>query len=114
MNKVILTGHIGKEPETKDFGDSTVTNFSLATKRSKKVGDKWEEETDWHNVVYWGKRTLQRGDHIGVEGFLRTRSYGEPKKYITEVVTRSIEVYRKKEVTSESNDLSNTQNGLPF
>lgn len=120
MNKVIMTGHIGKDPETKSFSNGTVSNFSLATTRSKKVDDKWEEETDWHNVVYWGKRKLQKGDHVGIEGFLRTRSYDVKgvKRYTTEVITNTIEVYRKKtadSMVSESNaaDLSD-QSVLPF
>lgn len=94
-NKVILAGRLGKDPETKQVGENTVTNFSLATNRrwKNKEGEK-QEATDWHNIVIWGGQAkvaqdyLKKGSECLVVGELRTRSYDDKdgiKRYVTEV-----------------------------
>ena len=74
MNKVILTGNIGSELDVKDFQNSSVANFSLATTENVKKGDNWEEETTWHNVRMWNRPGLRpyltKGARILVEGKL--------------------------------------------
>lgn len=96
INKVILIGNVGKDPEIKSFeGGNKVANFSLATseKFKDKNGQK-QEKSEWHNIAIWGKladvveRYVKKGDKIYLEGKLTTRSWekdGE-KKYMTEVV----------------------------
>lgn len=94
-NSVQLIGNIGKDPEVKSFEKSKKASFSIATNESYKnqKGEKIEE-TQWHNVVVWGKladvveKYLKKGSEVAIEGKLVHRSYetatGE-KRYITEI-----------------------------
>ena len=82
MNKVILMGHIGKEPELREAGDSVVLSFSIATRFRKPDGNGgYEDDADWHDVSVWGKRAeglskiLGTGDCVLVEGALKTRKF---------------------------------------
>jgi single-strand DNA-binding protein len=97
INKVILVGNLGKDPEVRAVGtDKKVASFSLATTESykNKSGER-VDQTEWHNIVFWGpivdviERYLRKGSQIYVEGKIRTRSYDDKdgiKKYITEIV----------------------------
>ena len=61
-SNVMLVGRIGKQPESRQFGDKTVWNFSVATSRSRKRADgSWEDITDWHNCQYWGNLSQRAG-----------------------------------------------------
>lgn len=94
-NSVQLIGNIGKDPEVKSFEKNKKASFSIATNESYKnqKGEKIEE-TQWHNVVVWGKladvveKYLKKGAEVAIEGKLVHRSYetasGE-KRYITEI-----------------------------
>ncbi|MBK7653740.1 MAG: single-stranded DNA-binding protein [Flammeovirgaceae bacterium] len=94
-NSVQLIGRLGKDPEVKTFGKSQKASFSIATTDSYK-NDKGEkvEDTQWHNVIVWGKladiagQYLKKGAEVAVEGKLVHRVYetdkGE-KRYITEI-----------------------------
>ncbi len=101
VNKVILIGRLGKDPEVRYTKNATtVANFSIATSDQKKSanGD-WEEQTEWHNVVAWKRLAeiageyLHKGSHVYIEGKLKTSSwevdgptFSEPiKKYKTEI-----------------------------
>ena len=102
VNKVILVGNLGKDPEVR-FTPSgrAVAKFPLATT------DSWtdqensrQERTEWHNVVVWGKQAescgqyLAKGRQVYVEGAIRSRSYDDKegnKRYITEVVAQRIQ-----------------------
>lgn len=105
MNKVILYGNIGKDPEYRTVpmghgqgGSQTVCNFSLATSESytDKSGQK-QTKTEWHRCVAWRKLAeimqqtlrIQKGNLVLLEGKLRTRSWDDQqtgqKKYITEI-----------------------------
>jgi single-strand DNA-binding protein len=96
MNKVILVGNLGADPELRQFENSSALKFRLATTKvwnDRLSGDK-RERTDWHNVVVWGKRAsglhgiLRKGAKVMVEGRLETHSYDDDKgntKYFTEV-----------------------------
>ena len=97
VNKVILIGRLGKDPELKyTQGGRAVANFSLATDRSWKGQDGQKvRDTTWHNIVVWGKRAevvkeyLTKGQQIYIEGRIDNRSYDDKegnKKYISEVV----------------------------
>ena len=98
INKVILVGNLGADPETRYMpSGKAVTNIRIATSENwtdKQSGDK-QERTEWHSVVVWGKRGealhrfLTKGSNIFVEGSLRTSSYEDRegvKRYKTEVV----------------------------
>jgi single-strand DNA-binding protein len=94
-NSVQLIGHLGKDPEVKSFGKSVKASFSIATTDSYKnqKGEK-VEDTQWHNIVIWGKlaevagKDLKKGTEVCVEGKLVHRNYetdkGE-KRFITEI-----------------------------
>ena len=102
VNKVILVGNLGKDPEVR-FTPSgrAVAKFSLATT------DSWmdqesgrQERTEWHNIVVWGKQAescgqyLTKGRQVYIEGSLRSRSYDDKdgnKRYITEIVAQRVQ-----------------------
>jgi single-strand DNA-binding protein len=102
VNKVILLGNLGADPELRFTGSGqAVLNMRLATTESYLDKDKQRKErTDWHNLVLWGKRgeslakVLTKGSSMFVEGRLQTSSYekdGE-KRYKTEVVVTDIKL----------------------
>jgi len=97
LNKVMLIGRLGKDPEIRYTQDGTqVANFSLATSEfsSDKAGGR-QERTEWHNIVAWNKladlakRFLTKGRQVYVEGRLRTREWNDRdgnKRRTTEIV----------------------------
>lgn len=102
VNKVILIGNLGRDPEVRFTGGGrAVANFRIATSEvfSDAQGQR-QERTDWHNIVVWGKQAetcgqyLQKGRQVYVEGSLRTRSYDDKdgnKRYVTEVVAQRVQ-----------------------
>ena len=101
INKVILVGRLGTDPEVKSLGDNTVCNFSMATSESwnDKSGNK-QEKTEWHKVVVWGKLVgicgeyLKKGSQAYVEGSLQTRKWDNKEgvtQYTTEINARSVQ-----------------------
>ena len=102
INKVILIGNLGKDPELRYTGSGTaVANFSIATSERWKNGESgnFEERTEWHNVVVWGKQGencnqyLSKGRPVYIEGKLQTRSWQDKdgnKRYTTEVVAQTV------------------------
>ncbi|MCP4493166.1 MAG: single-stranded DNA-binding protein [Gammaproteobacteria bacterium] len=107
VNKAILIGRIGADPELKYTPSNTaVCNFSIATKQSWKdqSGNK-QEKTTWHRVVAWKRiaeiigEYVKKGDRIYVEGRLETRSWEDSsaqKHYMTEIITENIELLGNK------------------
>ena len=97
INKVILIGSLGKDPETRFTGSGkAVTNFSMATNENWKdhAGEK-QERTEWHRIVAWGKlaeicdKLLSKGKQVYVEGRIQTRAWDDRegnKKYTTEII----------------------------
>lgn len=95
VNKVILVGNLGREPEIMTFDNGVKkASFSLATTESykNKEGNR-VDQTEWHNIVVWrgladvAERFLHKGSKVYVEGKIRTRSYEQDgvKKYVTEI-----------------------------
>lgn len=101
MNKVLLIGHLGKTPEIKDVNDTKVCTVSIATsEKYKNKEGKVVENTDWHNLVFWGRaaeniaKYCEKGSQLAIEGKNKTRSYDDKdgnKKYVTEVLVTSFE-----------------------
>jgi single-strand DNA-binding protein len=101
VNKVILVGRLGKDPEVRNLENgATVVNFSMATSetyKDKTTGER-KELTEWHNIVLWRERAeiaakyLHKGDQVYIEGKLRTRSWEKDNvtRYTTEVVGDNI------------------------
>lgn len=96
VNKVILVGNLGKDPEVRNFeGGAKKASFPLATSESFKTRDGVKKEhTEWHNIVLWrgladvAEKYLSKGSQVYVEGRIRTRSWDDKdgnKKYITEI-----------------------------
>jgi len=102
INKVILVGTIGRDPETRfTTSNSSVTSFSVATDDNYKGKDgNWVKQTDWTNIIAWQlsdylKDNLKKGGKVYVEGKLKIRSYDDKegnKKYITEVIADSSKI----------------------
>lgn len=104
VNKVILVGNLGKDPETRYMPNGkAVTNFSIATSESwtdKQSGDK-QERTEWHNIVTFEKLAeiaaeyLRKGSQVYIEGSLRTRKWQDKQgadRYSTEIVAREMQM----------------------
>ena len=96
LNKVLLIGRLGGDPETKFVQTGMqVANFNLATTASwKDENGNIQSRTDWHKIVAWGKLAeickdyLKKGSKVYIEGALQTRSYEDKdgqKRYITEI-----------------------------
>jgi single-strand DNA-binding protein len=108
VNRVILVGRLGKDPEIRSLPSGTsVTKFSLATdeKFTDKSGQK-QERTEWHNVVAWGKlaeicgQYLRKGKLVYIDGSIRTESWDDKetgvKKYRTEIIAKEMQMLEKK------------------
>ena len=108
INKVILVGNLGKDPEIKYLeGNIARVNFTMATSEyhKDKNGNKIEQ-TEWHNIVVWrsmaesAEKLLKKGTQIYLEGKLQTRQWIDKdgvKKNITEIVGESFLILQKKE-----------------
>ncbi len=102
VNKVILLGNVGKDPEIKAAGTGTVVaTFSIATsERFKDKDGTWQDRTEWHNLVAFGKVAeiirdyVKKGSKLYVEGSLRTQSWDDKtsgqKRYKTEIVVNDL------------------------
>ena len=101
VNKVILVGNLGQDPELRYTGSGTaVCNLRLATNESyKDAGGEWVERTEWHSIVAWSRLAeicneyLKKGSQVYFEGSLQTRSYEDKDgntKYVTEVKAKEM------------------------
>ena len=104
VNKVILVGNLGKDPETRyTAGGSAVTNVSLATTdawKDKQSGEQ-QERTEWHRLVFWGRLAeiaaeyLRKGSQIYVEGRIQTRKWQDKDgqdRWTTEIVGNEMQM----------------------
>ena len=133
VNKVILIGNLGKDPEIRYLeGNLAKVKFSLATSEhyKDKNGNK-VEHTEWHHIVLWGglaesaEKILKKGMQIYLEGKIQTRDWNDKqgiKKNITEIIVDSYQILQKKETTSPSqnqfpnasSDGMDKKDSLPF
>ncbi|MCL4857338.1 MAG: single-stranded DNA-binding protein [Flavobacteriales bacterium] len=115
INKVILLGNLGKDPEIRYLeGGTAVANFTLATSENYKDKTTGERKTitEWHNVVLWRglaeitEKYLKKGNQVYIEGKLRTRSWQDKDgntRYTTEIVAENMQMIgRKDEKTSST------------
>ena len=129
VNKVILVGNLGKDPEVRHLDNGVaVANFSLATTENykNKEGEK-VSQTEWHNIVLWrglaevAEKYLKKGANIYIEGKIRTRKWEDKDgitRYSTEILGDNMTMLggkssseNKTEQTSESEE---SQDDLPF
>ena len=103
VNKVILIGHLGADPETRAMpSGTTVANIRMATTESfKDKSGEWQERTEWHNVALFGRmgevagEYLRKGSQVYVEGRLRTRKWQDKQgndRYTTEIVANDMQM----------------------
>lgn len=121
VNKVILVGRLGKDPETRFTPSGTgVTNFSLATSeqwKDKNTGEK-QEKTEWHNIVTFGKLAeicgeyLRKGSECYVEGSLTTEKWTDKSgndRYTTKIKCNEMQLLGSKPEGQASEPQSNQQ-----
>lgn len=114
INKAILLGNVGKDPEIRDTQSGKFATFSLATtdrSYTKKDGTVVPERTEWHNIVVYGplvsviERYVHKGTQLFIEGKIRTRKYldrNNVEKYITEIMVDNLELLNRAETKNES------------
>lgn len=110
VNKVILVGNVGKDPEVKYLEKgNVVATFSLATTErgyTTAAGVQVPDRTEWHNIVLWkglaeiAEKYVRKGSQIYIEGKIRTRNYDDQngvKKYVTEIFGDNMQLLGKRE-----------------
>jgi len=125
LNKVMLIGHVGKDPEIRSTqGGNTVASFSIATteKWKDKSGDKMEK-TEWHNVTVFAKladivsQYVKKGSKLYIEGKLQTDKYTDKegiKRYATKVIANSMVMLDGKKDGSDKQDKQDIDPNDPF
>jgi len=128
INKVILVGNVGKDPEVRYLDNGTaVAQFSLATSENykDKEGNK-QSRTEWHNIVLWrglaeiAEKYVKKGNPLYIEGKIRSRSYDDKegiKRYVTDIVAEQMQMLGSKPggsdaapTTAPTKEESSTQN----
>jgi single-strand DNA-binding protein len=122
VNKVILIGRLGKDPEMRfTQGGRAVTSFSLATNENwtDQSGER-QERTEWHRIVTWGKlaencaKLLNKGKQVYIEGRLQTRSWDDRdgnKRYTTEIVANAMQILSAMEGGGGDRSLTGDEGG---
>ena len=124
INKVILVGNLGRDPETRYLpSGGAVTNVSLATSRSWKDRDSGEqkEKTEWHRIVFFNRLAeiageyLKRGSKVYVEGELRTREWEKEgqKHFTTEIVGNEMQMLDSKGGSSDYETSNSSPGATP-
>ena len=121
MNKALLIGNVGKDPEVRYYEqDQAVAQVTLATTErgyTHQNGTQVPDRTEWHNVVFYRgmakvvEKYVRKGDKLFVEGKIRNRSYDDQKgvrRYITEIVAENMEMLSPKGNNTTANTTTNT------
>ncbi len=119
VNKVILIGNLGKDPETKYTPAGVqITKFSVATTDKVKKGDTYEDKTEWHNIVTFNKTAeianeyLKKGSSVYIEGKISTNTWEDQageKKFWTEIICNNLTMLGKKETQTPTQAPQNSQ-----
>jgi len=124
VNKVILVGNVGQDPETRYMPNGgAVTNLSLATSESwkdKNTGEQ-QERTEWHRIVFYQRLAeivaeyVKKGSKLYVEGRLQTRSWEQDgvKRYATEIIANEMQMLDGRGGDSTSGGFQGAQNSQP-
>lgn len=128
VNKVILIGNVGKDPDVKYFDNgSVVANFTLATTErgyTAANGTQIPDRTEWHNIVCWrglakvAEQFVKRGVQVYIEGKIRSRTYDDAngvKRYVNEIYADNLELLgsRKRE-GGEGDSYNNSMNNNSY
>lgn len=119
VNKVIILGNVGKDPEIRATGGGTmVANISIATsERSKDSSGNWSEKTEWHSLVAFGRTAevirdyVQKGSKIYIEGALQTQSWEDRNS--GEMRYRTVIIVRDLVLLSSSGERQNSATNKP-
>jgi len=136
INKVILVGNLGKDPEVRTLENGAkVANFTVATSESYKNREGQRvTQTEWHNIVLWrglaeiAEKYLRKGNQVYIEGKIRTRSWDDKdgvKRYTTEVLGDNLTMLGSRRDNEENtaapmennapdNDAGEEKDDLPF
>lgn len=121
VNKVILVGNVGKDPEVRYLDKNVaVANFPLATTErgfTMQNGTQVPDRTEWHNIVAWrglaeiAEKYVRKGSQLYIEGKIQTRSWEKDgiKRYTTEIYVDNMQLLGKKAETGESQAPAATQ-----
>ncbi|OFX84354.1 MAG: single-stranded DNA-binding protein [Bacteroidetes bacterium GWF2_33_16] len=111
INKVILVGNVGKDPEVKHLDKGvSVARFSLATSETYKKDNQKVTNTEWHNIVVWrglaevAEKYVKKGTPLYIEGKIRSRSWDDKdgnKRYTTEIVVDTMQLLGQKQSGDE-------------
>lgn len=124
INKVILIGNLGKDPEVKYLNSGVaVANLSLATTESykNKEGER-VSQTEWHNVVLWrglaevAEKWLKKGSSVYIEGKIRSRKWEDKEgntRYTTEILGDNMTMLGKKEDNTSQATASSSEESVP-
>lgn len=124
MNKIMLIGNLGSDPEIKYTSEGTpVANFNIATTErwNNQKGEK-EKRTEWHRIVAWRKLAelcgeyLTKGSKVYVEGKLQTRTWEDKegvKRWTTEIIISSMEMLDRLS-KPQDNDHTEPESDIPF
>ena len=112
LNKVMLIGRLGADPEVRYTQNGTpVANFRIATNHRVKRGEEWEEVTEWHRIVAWNRladtcsQYLRKGMLVYVEGSLRTREWEDRegnRRWSTEIIARDMQMLEPKGASQQA------------
>ena len=132
VNKVILLGYVGKDPEMKEFESGKVAKMTIATTEKGyklKSGKEIPDRTEWHNIMLWGglaevaEKYINKGMQVYIEGKIQTRSWADKDgvtHYTTEVVASDLQMLGKREqgakvvTTPTAINTKVIDNDLPF
>ncbi len=123
-NLVVLIGNLGKDSEMRFSSNGLPsTSFSIAVNRRVKRDDKWQDQTDWFNIITFGKTAefcnqyLSKGSLVYVQGKLQTRTYDKDgvTKYVTEIIGDEIQSLKPKEQTKKADENEEVEpDDIPF
>lgn len=127
VNKVILLGYVGKDPEVKEFENGKVAKITIATTEKGyklKSGKEIPDRTEWHNIMLWGglaevaEKYINKGMQVYIEGKIQTRSWADKEgvtHYTTEIIASDLQMLGKREATPQTTIKTKViDNDLPF
>jgi len=132
INKVILLGYAGKDPEGKEVAGTKVANLSLATTEkgyTLQNGIQVPDRTEWHSLIFWKglaevvEKYVRKGSQIYIEGKIKTRQYEDrtgSKRYVTEIFVDKLELLGSRLAQQEASPQSklyqpeHSREDLPF
>ena len=122
LNQVVIVGNLGRDPEVRTAQSGTViAKLNVATSSRVKKGDNWEDHTEWHRVVVFGKQAehcekyLSKGRTVAVTGELRTNKWHDDKagidRWSTEIIARDVKFLGGK---SDGDSRSSSRGSVPM